>query len=192
MNPEVQRIIDQKNSEYEIMKNAKEQSERIKVLDKVGLYTKEYGTPKGQYGYSKEEIELYPLSEMKDGVLRRYRKVYPEITDEDFEALKNTAELMPDTKDTTEAVLDNSTQTGLAKFMIILSLVLYLSFFIIGIVMGNNSIESYLTSRSHFSFGTALLYWIIGVFAGTIMLGFSHIVDHLYKQTLLLKRIQEK
>ena len=198
MRPEIQQIIDRKNMEYKAVKTAKEENEKLKLLDRMGLFEIEYAEPKvneyGYYFYTPEDCANYPFVETNsDGKMLRYKKVYTDVTDEEYEALLNIAELMPEKKE--ESVPDTISvkgyQSGLASFMVGLAIMLYLAFFILGIVMGNNSVASYLSSRSEFSFGTALLFWVIGVFAGTMMLGFAHIVDHLYKQTILLNKISK-
>ncbi|MBQ9248643.1 MAG: hypothetical protein IJ171_08685 [Ruminococcus sp.] len=192
MDPKIQKAVEEKNSEYELMQKAKTEEEKINILDKMGLYTKEYISPKGRFGYSKEEAENYPFTEIVNGGVKRYRKVYQEVTDEEYETLKSAAQRIADNEVESGEVKINGYQNELAKFMLILSVVIYIAFFIIGIVMGNNTLESYLSSYSTFSFGAAMLYWVIGIIAGTMMLGFAHIVEHLYKQTLLLIKMNQK
>ena len=78
--------------------------------------------------------------------------------------------------------------------LVILALVVYVAAFIVGIEMGNkaNLLNVYSSYSSNFDLGTAVIYWGIGLFSGTVMLGFASIVDHMNKQTALLRMLLRK
>ena len=195
MRPEIQEIIDRKTAEHEKQAAEKRQKEKIELMDKFELYKKEYYVTEGNdYGWEQLDNKYPEVEWTAEGEPRRYKKVYFDLTDEEFDALKNAAELAAQDgeKEKTEASDLSEYQDKVAKVLMVLAFLSYAAFFVIGIIMGNNNIEKYLSSRSEFSFGAALVYWVAGFISGTLILGFAHIVEHLSKQTIMLNKLTEK
>ena len=195
MNQAVQSFIDQKNKEYEAAKTA----ERNSFYNKFNLSTKVYEDTE-EHGKlsSKEKAEKYPFVDYSNGTSRRYRIVYPEFTDLEFETMKKAQERVDEVNSEAKINKENdvsSKGSALATFLLVLAIVIFFAALIIGIEMGNkagafNAYSSYSSSR--FDLGTASIYWGIGVFSGSVMLGLSDIVDHVNKQTNLLRAILNK
>lgn len=194
MRQEVQQVIDRIHLKQNEQKKARELAEKNRLLEHVGLYEIEYASRMN----SPEQLNLYPYSETVDGVTKRYRKIYLDVTDEEYQALKDAVGTITEEKEQQKERFlqfdaDISESCTLAKILCILAVVLYFSFFILGFVMGNSSVTNVLSGHREFSFGTAFIYWIAGVFSGTLLLGFSDIVDQQHKQTeLLASRLIQK
>ena len=188
MSQAVQDFIDQMKVEY-----AKARIEEKKALvDRVGLYEKEFydkKTVKDQ-GKRKAEIEKeYPFVTYESGVQQRYKKIYPELTNEEYETVKTLQESIDkvqQNKQKNESKKVSSTGSGIATALTLFAIVLYFGAFIAGIVMGNAD------SIRGFNLGSAIIYWMAGAFSGTLLLGFASVVENLKIQTELLKEILQE
>ncbi len=194
MNPVVQAFIDQKNKEFEAAKSAEKQN----FYNRNNLSTRVFeGTETTGKLSAKEKAEMYPFIDYSSGANRRYRILYPEFTDEEFEAMKKAQERVDTINSSSKILKENDANkkgSTLSTALVILALVVYVAAFIVGIEMGNkaNLLNVYSSYSSNFDLGTAVIYWGIGLFSGTVMLGFASIVDHMNKQTALLRMLLRK
>lgn len=194
MNQTVQSFIDQKNKEYEAVK----MDEKQKFYEKHGLSKNVYMDEEvtGRLN-AKEKAEKYPYIDYINGSGRRYRLEYPQFTDSEFEAMKKAQERVDAARD--DAAIKPETvkerTSTLSTVLVVLAVVLYIAALIAGITAGQSSaaLKDYYSYRSNsFDLEVAIIYWGVGLFAGTVMLGFADIVDHLNKQTDLLRAIIRK
>ena len=183
MNEKVQNFIEQKNKEVMEAKN----KEKEDFLDRYGLYTAVYSEEKpSAYAFTEEEKKEYPFIKWDNGKAIRYKKVYDEITDEEYEAMKKAEEPVLDEHN------DEENYSSIAMVLNIMGVVVYLTAFVLGIVLGNQTVSGYYSSHTEFNLGIAVVYWVIGAFSGTILLGFGKIVESLNQQTQLLKKLLKK
>lgn len=151
MNEKLKQYLDEKD------KLQKELSEKKKsdLLIREGLYEKEYSD-----GYN-DEYSWYDNLEGK-----YYRKVPIEITDEEYQLLKEVC------KSDNEKSANYNVKNGVAKALIFIACIIYIFGFIAGIGSGTDAAEYY----SEFNFIVALIYWVVTLVSGTMFLGFAEII----------------
>ena len=135
MNPLVQRYLNEKK--------AAENKQRDEFLLREGLYEKAY-SPYDEYN------EFYPEYDGK-----YYKKVVPEVTDEEFAEIKKYA-----------GVEGKSQRNRVEKLLQIVAIAIYAIGFIVGIWMGSNA-ESFLAM---------VPAWMGAFISGSAFLGFSEII----------------
>ncbi len=75
---------------------------------------------------------------------------------------------------TSSSGTNGRSNNGIATLLEVLAILVYIGAFIAGIMMGKDY-------YGDFSFGVALIYWVAGLFSGTMLLGFSEVVQLLYE-----------
>ena len=168
MNERVKELLENKLQEEEAKKQEKMQEEETKkqekreaLLLKLGLYDVEYSP----YEYHSPE---YPFFDSEAG--KYYKKNIIEISDEDYQELLNHF----------EATEEHGYQNIIIATVIrIISAIVFLGGFIMGIVCGNVEISGLYTSYTRFSPAIAFTYWGISLISGFILLGFAQIIQTL-------------
>lgn len=188
MNQEVLDFIKLKDQEYAALKA----EEKRAFMDKAGIWKKVFEDADDQAANG--EKQEYPYGEYDGDKWKRYRRVYPELTEEEFAAMKQAQDRVDEAKHD-EKEEKSSGSSGLATFLKVLAFVLFIGAFIAGIALANKevSVGTYYThTEKKFDLGTAIIYWGIGLFSGSVMLGFASIVENLNHQTQLLRAVLKK
>ena len=162
VNEQIKAYLEEKSAK----KAAAEKERRAKILLREGLFTKEELPERPEsltddYGGFESERD-----EQGNVLIHYFRKVPLEVSDEEWEQIEKYAEV----KDKDE----EKDSSGVASLLKGLAVVVYLLGFILGIAMGK-------TLLGDFSFGIMLVYWIAGLFAGTLLLGFSEVIRLLHE-----------
>ncbi len=138
------------------------ETEKKAVLDELGLYVKEY-SPDNKYS---EEFSLYDRDENRE--TKYYKKVYCDVTDEEYQEIKKYSKRKEDIK-----------TNSVAKALTVIAWFVYISGFIAGIALGTVEVERgtyYTYTDTEFSFTIAFIYWCVSFVSGTIFLGFAEII----------------
>lgn len=145
------------------LKEKKEQEKNGLLLSK-GLFEKVYSEDNT---YDSE----YCYSDWKDGKSYYYKKVPIEITDNEYEKLKELCE-------PSEIKEENAT---LATILKVIAWLIFIGGFIAGLIFGEEA------GYYEFSFAVALIYWVVSFISGIFILGFAKIIELLntIKNTLL-------
>lgn len=154
-------------SDY-IIKKEKEQKalldkEKEKLLLSEGLFEKVY-SDKDYYDPE------YPESEWdnENQSAKYFKKVPIEITDSEYEILKNFSK--------SEEKKENN---AVALALKVIAWIIMIGGFIAGIVLGNVEVTKgyyYTYTDTEFSFTIALTYWAVSLISGIFILGFSEII----------------
>ncbi len=117
-----------------------------------------------EYGTSYE----YPFSEYNSDLdhYRKYKKEPIELTDEEYEAVKQVSEI-------NNVQQENNT---VADILTAIAWITYIGGFFLGCFLGNIEVEGVYYSHSEFSFAVAIIYWCAALISGTIFLGFAEII----------------
>lgn len=148
-----------KNRELEL--KIKHEQEKIDKLDALGLYRKVYDES------GTNNLDEYPFSETKyvDGRAkdRLYKKVYPNISDEEYNKLKEL------TKNEAKTTIPNSL---LQEIWTYTAWVVFVGGFLAGVFIG----------LDYESFLMALVYWVSAFISGILFLSLAEILkllDHI-------------
>lgn len=131
------------------------EKEKRDLLIREGLYEKEYSDTFNDEYYWYDNLQG-----------KNYRKVPIEITDEEYEMVKEICK--SDNKEPVDVDVDN----GVATVLTVIAWIIYIVGFIVGIVSGTNAAERY----SDFNFLVAFIYWVVALVSGTMFLGFAEII----------------
>ncbi len=151
-------------AEYYI-ENAKQQSiEKMeKNLIELGLFEKHYAPDNLPL-----DIIAYPYFDSK--TQKYYKKVAVSLTNEEYEEVMRHAIIKSESK-----------LCGTSSWLIFVAIVIFIVFFILGIDMGKDSVFTF-GSESNFSFGTACIFWFIGIINGSMFIALAKIIDLLNKK----------
>lgn len=139
---------------------AEEEKRRADLLIQEGLYTERELSERPEEYTGVLETEV-----VTSGAGSKYiNKVPLPVTKEEWEQIKKYAEK-------NEAKPEKSSVASLLK---ILAIVVYVSGFLLGFARGKDL-------YGDFSFIMVLTYWILGLFSGTMLLGFSEVVRLLHE-----------
>lgn len=139
-------------------------------LMKQGVYEKEF-VPEDS-----EEPWGYPYKmPTEDGKTKYYKKIPIELTAEDMEEINKYVNIgMATNNDSIGTATNNDEGNGIATAIRVIAVLIYIVGFICGCVVGAGA-ESW---------GLAFIYWCAFAVSGTIMLGFSEIINLLHKINL--------
>ena len=159
MNEKVKEFIEQKQKEKNEINRWEIEREKEKLLTSLGLVDKIY-SPDGK---KSDEYDRWE-SDGKGGYVY-YKWANIEITDEEFDALKNC---LNDTeeKDETTSTSEHST---IATILMVVAWVIYIGGFIAGFVLG---VDRY----GDFS-PMAFVWWAVFFVAGTLYAGFAKVIN---------------
>ena len=162
MHPLVEHYIETKKIEN---KKRKEEEKRAKLIE-LGIYEKRYADPEANWSPEYPEFDA-ELS-------RCFKKVPIEVSDEEFEEILKVSEAP-------KKQIIKSSSCGTSSWLIFVAIVIFFVFFILGIDMGMDSVFT-LGNNSDFSFGTACIFWFIGIINGSIFIALAKIIDLLHKK----------
>lgn len=182
MNERVQAYIEQQ----EAKQTAENKREKEEILIKLGLVEKKYA-PDDQ----PRDREGYPYVELLNGVPRRYKNVPIEISDEDFEKVKECYERQFLSKKEPPRIRSHVSSGGdeekdpIAVALTVVAWIVFVGGFIAGIVLGKQPVVSSWGSvkNTEFSFALACLYWVLSGITGLMFLGFARIIKLLNRQS---------
>ena len=150
MNPMLSDYLRNKKYHSKELSDAK----KNQILIQEGLFTKEYSNEySGEYSFS-------------DGNGQYYKRVPIEVTDEEFQEIMKYVE-------TTNEHDNNKIGTA----MKVVAILIFIAGFILGIVFGNQEIETYYSTRTEYNFGITAIYWVIFFVSGMFFLGISEIIE---------------
>ena len=153
----------EKVQEYLAMKNAEKNKNREEFLLNEEICEKEYSPDnKESFEYSNREWSD------KEHKYKYYKKIPIKITDEEYEMIL---------KAQTD---DDKASNPIATALKIISVIIFIGGFILGIVLGTQEVEQgiyYTYTKTEFSFAIALIYWAVSFISGMLMLGFSEIIN---------------
>ena len=139
----------------EYLSSVKEQlnDSRAEILKKAGIVEREYGTDKvddihTEYDSSKE---LYYCE-----------RVLP-VTDEEYDAIEKAYFRLQEAN-------NESGSNGVASMLKVIAILTYIGGFIVGFILGKDY-------YGEFSFASALIYWVAFWVSGSMVLGFSEIIN---------------
>ena len=157
MQDSVKKYIDRKKEEIKQQRDA--------FLIEEGMYTKEYAPDDKQ----SDEFHEYEWS-IKENKNRFYKKVAIEITDEEFEMVKELNEK-------TKKIHRVNNPVGVA--LQVIAWIIFIGGFIAGIVLGNVEVTKgiyYSYTATEFSFAIAFTYWSVSLISGMLFLGLSEAI----------------
>ena len=147
------------------------------------------------YVYKKEDDDPLEYSRRRlnpeTNKLEYYKIVVDDISDEEYESLlaeENNEKIgSEDSFNILKNILDNNNErshNNIATAITIISIIIILSSFILGIVYGNTfktiSLDNYKT-KEEFNVLAMFITWAIGAVSGTLLLGFAEIIKLLQK-----------
>ena len=198
MNPSVEQFIEQKNREYDTLKAR----QRGAVLHRAGLFSKIYeDEERGQQAESPSVSGTpeYPYVENTNGVMRRFRVEYPQLTAEEYDAVeaaqKRVDTLRPysGTGETPAASGERSrADRRIVIAFLVLGIVMIAASLVIGILLISRKTAGFLfisqIKKEYFSVAAAAV-WSCGLIFGSLMIAVSRIIDHMSRQTSLLREL---
>lgn len=149
----------EKRQEYE--------QEKQDTLLKLELYEKVY-SPNDEYS---TRFHLEEYDENSEKIKYYYEKAIP-VTDEEYEELKACLDID-----------ENKSTNSIAKAIYVIAIIWYVCGFIAGFILAIETKETgyrYETETT-FNFALALAYWCTVGITGTMLLGFSEIINLLHK-----------
>ena len=169
MNEKVKDYLEQQ----EANQTAQHKREKEEILIKLGLVEKKFA-PDDQI----RDREGYPYVELLNGVPRRYKNVPIEISDEDFEKVKECYERQFLSKKEPPRIRSHVSSDGyeekdpIAVALTVVASIIFIIGFFAGIALG-----------SHSSFVLTILYWVLSGITGLMFLGFARIIKLLNRQS---------
>lgn len=140
------------------------EKEKEKLLLSEGLFEKVYSnTNNYDPEYPESEWDNYTQS------VKYFKKVPIEITDNEYEQLKNFSKLEQ----------KKETNNSVALALKIIAWIIMICGFISGIVLGNVEVTGgyyHTYTYTEFSLTIALTYWAVSLISGIFILGFSEII----------------
>ena len=131
---------------------------------KQGVYETEFAPED-----SGEPWEYPYMMPTEDGETKRCKIIPIELTVEDIEKIENYVNI--------ETTTNNDEENGIAAAIRVIAVLIYIVGLICGFFFGS-------TVDYEFSWGVAIIYWCAFAVSGTIMLGFSEIINLLHKINL--------
>ena len=162
MNEQIKAYLEEKAAKQA----AAERERRAKILLREGLFTREEVPERPEHLTDEYEFESKTGENGFETQLIYYKKTPLEVSEEEWKQIEQYAE------DSGKG--EEKSSNGVASLLKGLAFMVYLLGFILGIVMGKDP-------YGDFSFGMALAYWVVGLFSGTMLLGFSEVVRLLHE-----------
>lgn len=174
MDKKVQEYIETKKKELEQIQNDKKQTAKNTFLIEQGFYEKVYAPE--QYGVNKQEFPYSEYNQEKEAYL--YYKLVPyDISDECYDEMLSAYNAVEDELDDSKKDDDEEeNKNGIAIFMTIVAVTIYIVGLVVGIVLGNN-----LGHYSHFEWVSASVCWFASFAYGSLFLGVSEVIKLLHK-----------
>lgn len=171
MNQKAQKYITSKKKELKRIKA----SERESFLIKQGLCEQVFAPNPEQFGINHTE---YPYSERNEqnGSTVYYKLVPIDLTDEEFAEVYSAFKAVEDELDKEDGKDVPKSTNGIAIFMTVVAVTIYIVGLVVGIVLGNN-----LGHYSHFEWVSASACWFASFAYGSLFLGVSEIIKLLHK-----------
>lgn len=155
-------------------KKEKKEQEKNRLLLSKGLFEKVYSE-------SDNYDANYPFSDWKDGKTYYYKKSPIEITDSEYEKLKELCESDEQKEEESNAV---------ASTLQVIATLIFIGGFIAGIALGFVEVTkgNYFTyTTTEFSFPVALTYWAASFISGMLFIGFAEVIKLLNSIKKFLK-----
>lgn len=164
------------------------ENQKRKFLISNGFYEKVYSDA-AQYNSD------YPYCErLDDGKTVWFRTVPIEATDEEYERLKAIIETKNHANKPTENIsVQQPIKNKIASILRVVAIITFIVGFICGIVFGTQEVTHgvyYTYTTTEFSFGAALIYWLIAFLSGISLLGFAEIIDLLQRINYNVARVK--
>ena len=169
MNKKAQEYINSKKKELEEIKS----SDRESFLVEQELYEKVYAPD--QFGIDHTE---YPHCERneKDGSSLYYKIIPISLTDKEYDEVYAAYKAVEDELDKEDREDDAKSTNGVAIFIMIVAVTIYIAGFVGGIVLGNNM------RHYGFSWISASICWGVAFVCGSLFLGMSEVIKLLHSQ----------
>lgn len=138
----------------------RKEKEKRDTLIRLGLYEKEYAPDRTV------DSDEYPNAEYDPALQINvyYKMIVPDITDEEFEEIKEYTEE------------ESSSSNVVSSILKYIAFSIYIGGFIIGLINGNAEVEGYYRDYTEFHLEIAMTYWENAFINGTIFLGFSEVI----------------
>ena len=159
---------------HELLKEfiSKKEQEKRDSLDKEknefllssGLCEKEY-SEKDTWDEEYRHIEW----DEKEQKRKYYKNIPIEITDSEYQQLKELCEIKNEKKEIYET-------NNIATALTVIAWIVMICGFIAGIALGNVEVNRLYSSYKEFSFAVALTYWAIALISGVLMLGLAEVI----------------
>ena len=182
MSEAIEKYLSDKEAELSVKQKAK----RNEHLIALGLCEKEYAPDKVDENgnISNAPSKEYPYFD--PDVKRAYKRVAPEVTDEEYQRICELEEALK--KDTTIVVApEKESSNAMAKSLSAVGWFFILGGIIAGFIAGitTQTTVSYFTQSATFQWTVAIIYWAVSFVSGILMLGVAEIIH-------LLERINSK
>lgn len=170
MNQKAQKYITSKKKELQKIKV----SEKESFLIEQGLCEKVFAPNPERFGINHTE---YPYGERneQDGSTVYYKLTPIDLTDEEFEQVYSAFKAVDDELNKEDDQDTSKPTNGIAVFMTIVAVTIYIVGLVVGIVTGKNF------GGYWFSWTSASICWFAGFVYGSLFLGVSEIIKLLNK-----------
>lgn len=173
MDKKVQEYIEAKKKELEQIRNDKKQTAKNTFLIEQGFYEKVYAPE--QYGVNKQEFPYSEYNQEKETYL--YYKLVPyDISDEQYTEMLSAYNALQEELNKEDDENISESTNGIAIFMTIVAVTIYIVGLVVGIVMGKN-----FGHYGNFEWVSAAICWFAGFVYGSLFLGVSEIIKLLNK-----------
>lgn len=170
MNQKAQKYITSKKKELQKIKV----SEKESFLIEQGLCEKVFAPNPEQFGINHTEYPYYDYNE--DSNTYGYYKAIPiDLTDEEFAEVYSAFKAVEDELDKEDGKDVPKSTNGMAVFMTIVAITIYIVGLVAGIVIGKNF------GGYWFSWTSASICWFAGFVYGSLFLGVSEIIRLLHQ-----------
>lgn len=173
MDKKVQEYIEVKKKELEQIRNDKKQTAKNAFLIKQGFCEKVYAPE--QYGVNKEEFPYSEYNQEKEAYLY-YKFVPHDISDEQYTEMLSAYNALQEELNKEDDENISESTNGMAIFMTIVAVTIYIVGLVAGIVIGKNF------GGYWFSWTSASICWFAGFVYGSLFLGLSEVIKLLHRQ----------
>lgn len=196
MNPSVEQFIEKKNREYETLKA----QQRGAVLQRAGLFRKIYeDEERGQPAQGSTAASVYPYTENVNGTTRRFRVEYPQLTAEEYAAVEEAqkrvdavrSDKVPGESPSVSCEKKRSDRRIVIAFLVF-GIVIIAASLVVGILMMNKEavgLPFISQIKKEYDAAAGAVVWACGLIFGGVMIALSRIIDHMSRQTSLLREL---
>lgn len=198
MNPSVEQFIEKKNREYETLKA----QQRGAVLHRAGLFSKIYeDEERGQRAAppSVSGTREYPYVENVNGVMRRFRVEYPQLTAQEYAAVEDAQKRVDALRsdighgETPAASCEkNRSDRRIVIAFLVFGIVIMAASLVVGILLMSKEAVGFpvvAQIKKEYDAAAGVVVWVCGLIFGSLMIAVSRITDHMSRQTSLLREL---